>query len=113
MFPTFSSDTATMVPLPKSLPLSDAVIGLKVDPIEKIRYACAKYFNLEWKGYVYIRKNFLAALCLIKAYQYSSSVQNLLLRIYSSSVPQSKSYGYVFTVSALELKSKGGRLQLN
>ena len=71
------------------MPLSDAVIPLKVDPIEKIQYACAKYFNVECKVYLYIRKNFLMALCVIKSYQCSSSVQNLLLRIYgsSSSVP--------------------------
>ena len=47
--------------------------------------------------------NHTSVLPLFKIYCYAFTVL----------LPQSKIYGYVFTVSALELKSKGGRLQSN
>ena len=57
-------------------------------------------------------EKFLIALCLITSYQCSSLLQSLLL-IYAFTVLllQFKIYGYVLTASALDLKSKGGRLQ--
>ena len=95
----------------KSLPLSDAVT-FESRLIGKNPIRMCKIFNVECKVYLYIRKNFLMALCVIKSYQCSSSVQNLLSRIYgsSSSVPNLR---FCIMVSALELKLKGGRLQSN
>ena len=57
----------------------------ELDPIEKKSNTHVQDILTLSGKFVCIRKNFLAALRLIKSYQCSSSVQNLLLRIYGSS----------------------------